>query len=218
MTGGGAKDRGQAFPIYIVVVVGLLFAALAFFVVGMAGAKRSDAQGAADAAALAAAREARDKALVGLDLGVLTSVEWESILNVSGLKAAGACGAAERFADLNDATAQCVPALPEFSVTVTTKRAIGESVVPGSSSAKGTAQATAVIKSRCSLGEIVTPSSSPSPVPTPTPSAIPVPPDPVKPGAVNFICEGVDSFKIDPLNPGSLSQLARHLFSVRLVK
>ena len=36
-------------------------------------------------------------------------------------------------------------------------------------------------------------------------------------GSVNLVCKGVASFKIDPLHPGPLTPLARHLFSVRLV-
>lgn len=73
-------DRGQAFPIYVVALVGLLFAALALFVVGQASVTRSNAQGAADAAALAAARDARDHLLPGLDLALLKPEEWEDVL------------------------------------------------------------------------------------------------------------------------------------------
>ncbi|MGR4883243.1 pilus assembly protein TadG-related protein [Streptomyces sp. LARHCF249] len=206
-------DRGQAFPIYIVVVAGLLFAALAFFVVGMAGATRSNAQGAADAAALAAAREARDKVFVGIDLGELKPSDWEAILGVERFNATGACGAAERFAALNDAEAKCEEALPRFTVNVKTADAVGDSVVPGSGETHGFAKATAVIESRCSLGAVVTPSPSPSSTPSPTasPSGLPTP------GFVNFVCKGAAPIKLDPLNPGPLSQLARNLFSVRLV-
>lgn len=101
-------DRGQAFPVYIVAVAGLLFVALAFVVVGMAGNIRSEAQGAADAAALAAAREARDEVFGGLDLADLKPSDWEKILRGKSFDSVGACGKASSFADLNDATATCV--------------------------------------------------------------------------------------------------------------
>ncbi|MEK8172388.1 hypothetical protein NKH77_33525 [Streptomyces sp. M19] len=39
-----AQDAGQAFPIYITAVAGLLFLALAFFAVGQAGATRAEAR------------------------------------------------------------------------------------------------------------------------------------------------------------------------------
>ncbi|MEU9256273.1 pilus assembly protein TadG-related protein [Streptomyces sp. NPDC048270] len=206
-------DRGQAFPIYIVVVAGLLFAALAFFVVGMAGTTRSNAQGAADAAALAAARDARDRVFVGLDLGALKPSDWEAILDVERLDVTGACITAERFAALNDATAECEEALPRFTVNVKTTGAVGDSVVPGSGETYGFAKATAVIESRCSLGAVVTPSSPPLPPPSPTAT----PGGQPNPGSVNFVCKGVEPIKLDLLNPGPLPQLARKLFSVRLV-
>ncbi|MBT2447789.1 hypothetical protein J7F03_12040 [Streptomyces sp. ISL-43] len=196
-------DRGQAFPAYIVVVAGLLFAMLAFFVVGMAGATRSDAQGAADAAALAAAREARDGVFAKLNLVDLKPEDWERILTGKGFDARGACGQAEIFAERNGATAECAAALPRFTVTVTTRDTVGKSVVPGTEGVHGKAQATAVIKPRCSLGPAPTPSSTDGGVPKPDP--------------VNITCDGDTSIKLDPLNPGQLSQLARDLFSVRLV-
>lgn len=61
MIGRHRSDQGQAFPIYIAMVAGLLFLAFAFFAVGKASVTRNGAQGAADAAALAAAQQARDE-------------------------------------------------------------------------------------------------------------------------------------------------------------
>ncbi|MGW6686000.1 pilus assembly protein TadG-related protein [Streptomyces sp. NPDC054961] len=204
-------DRGQAFPAYIVVVAGLLFAMLAFFVVGMAGATRSDAQGAADAAALAAAREARDGVFSRLNLADLKPTDWERILAGKGFDARGACGQAENFAERNGATAECSSALPKFTVTVTTEGTVGKSVIPGTDGVHGKAKATAVIKPRCSLGPAPTPTSTPSPSPSPSGGEAP------KPNPVNINCDGGTSIKLDPLNPGQLSELARDLFSVRLV-
>ncbi|MGW6706792.1 pilus assembly protein TadG-related protein [Streptomyces sp. NPDC054956] len=202
-------DRGQAFPIYVVAVAGLLFVAFALFAVGMAGDTRSDAQGAADAAALAAARTARDNVLVGLDLVALKPSDWEKILNGNRFDVKGACGEAERFATSNGATAECEAALPKFTVSVTTTRTVGGSVVPGTDKMHGTAVAAAVIKPRCSLG--------PAPTPTPTPTPVPPGGGVPKPDPVNITCDGDVPIKLDPLNPGQLSKLARTLFSVRLV-
>ncbi|MBT2404731.1 MULTISPECIES: pilus assembly protein TadG-related protein [unclassified Streptomyces] len=217
MTATASRDRGQVFPIYIVVVAGLLFAALAFLVVGMAGATRSNAQGAADAAALAAAREARDTVFVNSDLLVFTPDDWEKILNGDRFELKGACDKAAVFAASNDATAECEPALPRFTITVTTNGTVGKSVVPGSEDVHGRATATAVIESRCSLA-----APAPTPTPTPTPTATPAAtPSPggggtEEPASVAFRCKGGVSLQLDPSNPGPLVKLARALFSVRL--
>ncbi|MEK8144688.1 pilus assembly protein TadG-related protein [Streptomyces sp. M10(2022)] len=58
-------------------VVGLLFLAFAFFAVGQASATRNGAQGAADAAALAAAQDARD----GMRLPFLAALESPETLD-----------------------------------------------------------------------------------------------------------------------------------------
>lgn len=197
-------DRGQAFPIYIVAVTGFLLAALALVVVGMAGVIRSDAQGAADAAALAAAGEARDKVFGGLNLADLKPADWEKILEGEAFDTVGACAKAASLAARNEATATCDAKPPKFTVTVITERTIGSSVVPGTGGAHGKAAATALIKPRCSLGAAPTP---------------PLPPDgePPKPDPVNISCDGDEDIILDPLNPGQLPKLARVLFSVRLI-
>ncbi|APU41924.1 pilus assembly protein TadG-related protein [Streptomyces sp. TN58] len=208
-------DRGQAFPIYVVVVAGLLFAALAFFVVGQASVKRSDAQGAADAAALAAGRAVRDDVLLGLDLAALTSGDWEKILGGKAFAVGEACGEATAFAAKNDATVtSCDPAGPRFTVTVETRGAVGQSVIPGTESMHATATATALIKPKCHLGAASTPTPTASPT-TPGEGGSTAPPTPTPP-TVTFACGG-DLIKLDPLKPGSLSGLTKKLFSVRLV-
>lgn len=187
-------------------ISGMLFVALAFFVVGMAGETRSEAQGAADAAALAAAREARDDVFAGLSLVDLKAADWEKILDGKRFDVKSACGAAERFAEQNQATAECEASLPRFTVSVTTDRTVGNSVVPGTEAIHGKAVATAIIKPHCSLG----PEPAPSETPGPPDSQVP------KPDPVNITCDGHGPIKLDPLNPGQLSKLARTLFSVRL--
>ncbi|MFG2987249.1 pilus assembly protein TadG-related protein [Streptomyces sp. NPDC048258] len=213
---GTLNDRGQAFPIYIVVVAGLLFAALAFFVVGQASTVRSDAQGAADAAALAAARDARDHLGPGVDLLTLKPEGWKKVLDGLLLDADGACGAAQTFAAKNAATAVCEPALPRFTVEVKTTGTVGNSVVPGVSGQHGTADATAIIEPRCHLSAVVVePSSSPSPSSSASPS--PSPSGEEKPTSVEIKCKGGAVIKFNPAKPEPWSTLARKLFAVRLV-
>ncbi|MEV7580617.1 pilus assembly protein TadG-related protein [Streptomyces erythrochromogenes] len=217
--GQRTADRGQAFPIYVIVVAGLLFAALAFFVVGQASTTRSDAQGAADAAALAAGRAARDDVLLGLDLVSLKPADWTKILEGKLFAVGGACGEASAFAAKNSATVtSCEPALPRFTVSVETEGTVGESVIPGTEGMHGTATATALIKPKCRLGAVSTPAPTPTPTatPLPTPSAGGGATAEPTPSTVTFVCGG-ESVKLDPLKPGSLSELTRRLFSVRLV-
>ncbi|MEU8433404.1 pilus assembly protein TadG-related protein [Streptomyces sp. NPDC029216] len=210
-----SPDRGQAFPFYIVMVAGLLFAALALFVIGQAAVTRSDAQGAADAAALAAGREARDRVLFGLDLAALKPEDWAKIVDADHLKANGACAQADVFAARNDAKAQCEASPPKFTVTVEGNRTVGDSVIPGTGGMHGTATATALVESKCHLGEVALPGPTPTvpaggstPAPTPTASAAP---------AITFTCDKGDPITLDPMKPGSLRDLGRELFSVRLV-
>ncbi|MFF0547982.1 pilus assembly protein TadG-related protein [Streptomyces sp. NPDC004311] len=211
----GARDRGQAFPIYVVVVTGLLFAALAFVVIGMGGAKRSDAQGAADAAALAAAQEARDNVFVGLDLPGLAQGDWERILRGDRLETEGACGKGLAFAAMNDAQATCEEDLPEFRVSVVTNGTVGDSVIPGTEAVHANARATAVIEPRCTLTSMPAPSPSPSASATssPSPSASS---GTGMPASIGIRCKGGVVLTLDPEKPGSLTKLARKLFSVRL--
>ncbi|MEU3774871.1 pilus assembly protein TadG-related protein [Streptomyces sp. NPDC032472] len=206
-------DRGQAFPIYAVAIVGLLFAALAFFVVGQASVTRSNAQGAADAAALAAAGEARDNAFLGLDLLSLKPADWTKLVDGDLLTGKGACGKADEFAALNDATAQCEAAIPVVTVTVQTNGTVGRSVVPGTESVHGKATAKARIKPRCALRSAPVPTpppQTPNPTPAPSPSSSP------GAGGVTFVCDG-KPLTLDPAKPGPLTNLARALFTVRLV-
>ncbi|MEW2139718.1 pilus assembly protein TadG-related protein [Streptomyces sp. NPDC005409] len=208
-------DQGQAFPIYVVLVAGLLFAALAFFTVGQASVVRSDAQGAADAAALAAARDARDHLVPGLHLPTLKPEDWKDVLEGGRLYAGGACDAARDFAAKNGATARCGPPHPpRFTVEVTTSRTVGDSVVPGVSGQHGTANATAVVEPRCQLSGRV-PAPDPSPPPTPSPS--PSPGGHEKPASVEITCKGGGVITFDPAKPQPWSALARTLFAVRLV-
>ena len=144
------NDAGQAFPIYITVVGGLLFLALAYFAVGQAAANRNGAQTAADAAALAAAQDTRDKLAALWVTDVLDPTKWQGIFN--GNQAVPSCARAYELATQNDATVQsCEPGLLRYTVEVQTNKPVGHSIVPGTESTRSTATATAVIEPLCTF-------------------------------------------------------------------
>ncbi|WTI18331.1 pilus assembly protein TadG-related protein [Streptomyces sp. NBC_00820] len=143
-------DRGQAFPIYITVVAGLLFLALAYLAVGQASVNRSGAQSAADAAALAAAQNRRNQ-ITGKWLESLTDpTKWQDILDGKA-DFAPSCWRAEQLAAENDAEVLACdnPEPLKFVVQVRTNKPLGDSVVPGVSDIKSTESATAVIQQLC---------------------------------------------------------------------
>ncbi|WP_312018521.1 pilus assembly protein TadG-related protein [Streptomyces sp. I05A-00742] len=160
---GGRHDAGQAFPLYVVAVAGLLFVAFAVFAVGMAGAARNGTRSAADAAALAAAQSYRDQAYTGFlrDLTGRTGPpagDWRRWLDGLGDAPATACREAERLARDNGAEPSgpgCAaapgpdPASLAFDVTVVSRDAVGGSVVPGTENTHPTARSRAVVAPRC---------------------------------------------------------------------
>ncbi|WP_031506432.1 pilus assembly protein TadG-related protein [Streptomyces megasporus] len=151
-----SSESGQAYPIYLAVVAGLLFLAFAFFAVGMASASRNDAQGAADAAALAAAREARDGLRDNL-LDLFDPDAWEDLLDGRRLGSTGdPCGRASEFARKNGAertSCERVFSPTGFTVEVRNTKPVGDSLIPGTERQYATAAATAVIEPRCRLRE-----------------------------------------------------------------
>lgn len=196
-------DAGQAFPIYITVVGGLLFLAFAYFAVGQAAVNRNGAETAADAAALAAAQDTRNQLAGEWVQDVLDPTKWQGIFNGVGAQMSG-CGRAIELAGQNDATVQgCVPqAVPlGYKVTVQTNKPVGDSIVPSTSNQYSHADATAVIESRCTFDAPV-PSSSPAP--TPGGAALP-----------RLTCKGG---KIWDLDPAHLTDLPgpQDLFDVHL--
>ncbi|MFR0357956.1 pilus assembly protein TadG-related protein [Streptomyces sediminimaris] len=145
-------DAGQAFPIYITVVGGLLFLAFAYFAVGQAAVNRNGAQTAADAAALAAAQETRDD-LAGLWVqNVLDPTKWQGIFDGNGAVGNG-CGRATQLASRNDARAEACDrtGLLRYEVRVRTNKPVGESLVPGTENHYAHAHATAVIEPLCTF-------------------------------------------------------------------
>ncbi|MFD5001660.1 pilus assembly protein TadG-related protein [Streptomyces mutabilis] len=147
------NDAGQAFPIYITVVAGLLFLAFAYLAVGQAGTNRNGAQTAADAAALAAAQETRDQLAGEWADNVADPASWDNIFNgaVAGLD--DSCWRADQLAAQNDAHVDdCTMDGPlRYSVDVTTDEPVGDSIVPGTEDAYARASAVAVIKPSCTF-------------------------------------------------------------------
>ncbi|UFR07384.1 pilus assembly protein TadG-related protein [Streptomyces sp. Go40/10] len=146
-------DSGQAFPIYITVVAGLLFLAFAYLAVGQAAVNRGGAQTAADAAVLAAAQNGRDQLAAAWATDLLDPDKWQDVFEGK-VPLDNPCGRAEQLAAQNDATLQdCNWQLLRYTVDVETNKSVGESVVPGTEDVHSSASATAVIEPRCTFPE-----------------------------------------------------------------
>ncbi|WP_171111664.1 MULTISPECIES: pilus assembly protein TadG-related protein [unclassified Streptomyces] len=144
-------DTGQAFPIYITVVAGLLFLAFAYLAVGQAGATRNEAQTAADAAALAAAQDLRDQLGDQWLENVLDPDSWPGIFD-GNVGAANSCWRADQLAAQNDARVTgCDRELLGYTVDIETTEPVGDTIVPGTEDMHAAATATAVIEPRCTF-------------------------------------------------------------------
>ncbi|MFJ5828443.1 pilus assembly protein TadG-related protein [Streptomyces sp. NPDC093089] len=212
--GSGGRDAGQAFPVYIATIAGLLFLAFVYFAVGQAASTRNGAQTAADAAALAAAQDAREQLRTGW-LEVLADPEqWDAFLGGRKYDDAPACQAAAVFAGRNGAElsgAGCsrLPLGDEgFAVTVRTTGTVGDSIVPGTESQHVSASAKAVIEPKCSFDPLEEPTSDPSP--TEPDEEQGEEDEPI----LGLTCDG-EPWEIDPDSPTLPS--AVDLFAVRLI-
>ncbi|MCD2464700.1 pilus assembly protein TadG-related protein [Streptomyces sp. MBT42] len=213
MTAGSRRDSGQAFPVYIAVVAALLFLAFAYFVVGQAGALRNNAQTAADAAALAAAEDARTQLREGWLGVVLDPGQWDRFVEGTEYESYSACQQAAVFAAKNDGTlaeGDCARLAGQqgFSVTVRTQGSVG---LPGTEARNAVASATALIEPRCNF----TPPEEPGPdetAPDPAPTEPEEEPEP-EPEPIGLTC-GDEVWTIDPGDPVLPS--AVDLFTVRL--
>ncbi|MET9448872.1 pilus assembly protein TadG-related protein [Streptomyces cinerochromogenes] len=144
-------DSGQAFPIYITVVAGLLFLAFAYLAVGQAAVNRGGAQTAADAAVLAAAQNGRDQLAAAWAADLLDPDKWQDVFEGK-VPVDNPCGRAEQLAAQNDATLNdCNWQLLRYTVDVETNKSVGDSVVPGTEDIHSRASATAVIEPRCTF-------------------------------------------------------------------
>ncbi|MFE7140125.1 pilus assembly protein TadG-related protein [Streptomyces sp. NPDC057644] len=196
------RDRGQAFPIYIMMVAGLLFLALAFFAVGKASALRNGSQGAADAAALAAAQKARDN----FGPGFLGSLPLNTLDIFLEAPFAAPCAEAARLAAANDADMKLCYPTPGYlrdliTVEVEGRKPVDSPVIPGSENKKANAKATALIEFNC-----------------PNPKVVDLNSDGVQDLYV-FTCRSGEIVKITTaeITPGLWETVSRTLFDVRLV-
>ncbi|MEU6923669.1 MULTISPECIES: pilus assembly protein TadG-related protein [unclassified Streptomyces] len=198
MIGRLRRDAGQAFPIYVVMVAGLLFLVFAFFAVGKASALRNGAQGAADAAALAAAAQARDE----FQAGFLASLPEDLLDAYLAAHPVGGCSAAAGAAAENQAKLKsCVP-MPggredRIKVDVRGLKPVDSPVIPGSKRKKAEATATAVIKFRCSW------------------TSVDLNDDSIR--DIFFFTCGKDFLEISPGSPPPWSQVSKILYDVHLV-
>ncbi|MEU4100816.1 pilus assembly protein TadG-related protein [Streptomyces tanashiensis] len=207
---GSGRDDGQAFPVYIAVIAGLLFLAFAYFLVGQAALTRNSAQTAADAAALAAAQDARDQLRDGWINVILDPEQWDGFLEGGSYEGDSACRQAAEFAARNEAALEsCGPlATGEhgFKVTVNTT---------GQESSNAKASAEAVVEPRCRFDPPEPPPDPPEDTSGPTPTGPddggeePDDEDPV----VGLVCGG-KPWVIDPDRPSLPG--AADLFRVRL--
>ncbi|WP_251092159.1 pilus assembly protein TadG-related protein [Streptomyces sp. Caat 7-52] len=149
-------DAGQAFPIYITVVGGLLLLALAYFAVGQTTVNRGGAQTAADAAALAAAQARRDQLADEWVKEVLEPAKWQQIFDGSVRELPAPCRRADELASQNDARVLgCTQNGPlAYTVDVENNQPVGESVVPGTENKKSEARARAVVTPLCTFNPL----------------------------------------------------------------
>lgn len=144
--------------LYGAVIAGLLFLALAFFAVARAGAVRNGGQSAADAAALAAARDDRDRFFEGFLDSRSDGDAWQAWLNLTEPLTPGGCGEAGGFAARNDSSVtECRPVMthadPGYAVTVETNFDTGDTLLPVTDHRTATADATAVVRALCAFDE-----------------------------------------------------------------
>lgn len=172
--------------------------------------KKNEAQTAADAAALAAAQDARDQWSWP---GAFDFEKWDDLMSGRDIRA-GSCSAAGRLAAENDAHAiSCGPEYwPEVSYTVTveTNEAVGSSVIASTKAQKAKATARAVIEPRCHIAE------SERPAPSPPKEDDGDTDDAGGEESYKAICDDEDfNFTIDPKRLDLLPDIA-DLFSVHL--
>lgn len=176
-------------------VAGLLFVAFAFFAVGQASATRNGAQGAADAAALAAAQDARDNLGVPLFAALESPQSFDQFLR-DYRYGYDSCPHATRLAasnrsDLQECSWEYGYLRDRVTAKVRTQQPVGSSVIPGTERKHATADATAVIEFRCTWKE--------------------------KDLIFTFDCDTRSGIVIDPTHPQPWAALSKALFAVHLV-
>ncbi|MEV5656956.1 pilus assembly protein TadG-related protein [Streptomyces sp. NPDC052291] len=222
---GIRSETGQAAPLYITAVVGLLFFALVFFAFGEAGVQRNGAQSAADASALAAAKESRGLLEADLKTHLADPDFIASVFSPSFLGSPeNSCWKASAFGALNKASAvRCRPLTDGrwgYEVSLKSDKGMSTNIVPGTEGKKAEAQAVAVVEPRCSFAP--EPEDTPEPESTPDPGSSPETDedsDPETPAAPvgKVRCDGGKEWTVDPEDPTLMPDVA-DLFSVHLAE
>lgn len=133
-------------------VAGLLFLALAYLAVGQGAVNRSGAQTAADAAALAAAQDARAQLTADWRRVLTDPTKWQDVFE-GRVPVDDPCPRAGQLAAQNDALLRACgsPEALTYEVDVETNKSVGRSVVPGTENFRSRASATAVVDRLCSF-------------------------------------------------------------------
>ncbi|MEU7282576.1 pilus assembly protein TadG-related protein [Streptomyces sp. NPDC045431] len=206
------SESGQAAPLYITAVAGLLFLALVFFAFGQADVTRNGTQSAAEAAALAAAKESRDRFADDFLMSILDPDYLEAVFNGDVIGTANGCQAAGRYAVQNKAEMQECHWVSGgrwgFTVKVQSQDSMGTSIVEGTDNKHAVTQATALVEPRCAF-ERNDQGDKPDDGDVGEGAA-----QPVSPG--ELVCDG-GTWDIDPENLKLLPDIA-DLFTVRLAK
>ncbi|TRV79434.1 hypothetical protein FKN01_09750 [Streptomyces sp. 130] len=213
MSSDSSKDWGQAAPLYIAAVAGLLFAALVFFAFGEADIRRNGAQSAADAAALAAAKESRSLMETDLKAHLADPEYFESVFSTSFLGGVGnACSKASDFAARNKAGGvRCRPLADGrwgYEVRLKSAKGMSTDIVPGTEGRRAEAMAVAVIEPRC----VFVPKETPAPDSDPDADA-----NPPSVSIGRLRCDGDLDWSVDPEDPTLVPDMA-DLFTVRLAE
>ncbi|MET7637068.1 pilus assembly protein TadG-related protein [Streptomyces sp. NPDC005438] len=149
------SEKGQAAPLYVTAVVGLLLLALMFFAFGQADASRNGTQSAADSAALAAAQESRDQLKGGFLENLLDGDYLRDLFNGDLIGTYDGCQEASRFAKSNGAESVSCQQVGDgrwgFTVDVKSKKSMGKSILPGTDKEHAKATATALVEPKCSF-------------------------------------------------------------------
>ncbi|WP_031083440.1 pilus assembly protein TadG-related protein [Streptomyces sp. NRRL WC-3549] len=211
MIRGTSRETGQAAPLYITALTGLLFLALVFLVFGEADVKRNGAQSAADAAALAAAQESRDALRGDLIAHILDSRYLRDVFGGDLAGTYNGCAQAYRFAAQNGAgDVSCAMVFDGrwgFRVQVKSDKKMSVNLIPGIAGKRAAAQAVAVVEPRCvfqSNGRAEKP-----------PAGAGEADGEERPSPGKLVCEATRDWIIDPENLGLMPSMV-DLFTVRL--
>lgn len=206
-------ESGQAAPLYITAVAGLLLLALVFFAFGEADVKRNGAQSAADAAAIAAAQESRGQLEDDLRANLLNGDYLRDLFNGDFLGTFNGCAQASRFAERNGADEVACVMLGGrwgFRVDVESKKPMSANVVPGTAGKRAEATAVAVVEPRCAFRPAEESGNPPGDDSDDDASA-----EKVSPG--KLVCDTRDDWVIDPEHLDLVPDMA-DLFTVRLAE